>query len=161
VFSDPNSPVTSAAIDTANDCNKTCGIRLVVEDPSGSRSICRLFVRVESGNEGCSHGYWMNHPESWGPTGYAPTDDFDTVFGVDAFNPDITLQEALELGGGDLAKLARHGVAALLDAAHPDVSFRVSVGRVLAVVQRAINTSTYEPAATRLDRNVNRGCPLD
>jgi hypothetical protein len=60
--------------------------------------------------------------DSWGPTGYTPGDDFDAPFGVDLFNPDITLGEAVNLGGGGVHKLARHGTAALLSAASTDVN---------------------------------------
>jgi hypothetical protein len=84
---------------------------------------------------GCTPGYWKNHLDSWGPTGFSPADDFDTTFGVDLFDPDITLDEAVNAKGGDLGLLARHGTAALLSAAHPDVIYPYTVAQVIAYVQ--------------------------
>jgi len=87
------------------------------------------------GGAGCTPGYWKNHLEDWPPTGYSPADDFDTVFGVDLFSPDITLNEAVRARGGGVKKLARHGTAALLSAAHPDVDYPFTVAEVIALVQ--------------------------
>jgi hypothetical protein len=84
---------------------------------------------------GCTPGYWRNHYEDWASTGYSPSDDFDTVFGVDYFSPDISLAEAIWLGGGGVRKLARHGTAALLNAAHPSVDYPLTVAEVIALVQ--------------------------
>jgi hypothetical protein len=87
------------------------------------------------GGEGCTPGYWRNHYESWAATGYALTDDFDATFGVDYFNPNITLQDAIWKGGGGLNKIARHGTAALLSAAHPDVNYPYTVAEVIDFVK--------------------------
>ena len=87
------------------------------------------------GFDGCSPGFWRNHFESWPPTGLDPSDDFDTTFGVDYFDPDITLGEAIWLGGGGVKKIARHGTAALLNALHPAVDYPVSAAEVIAAVQ--------------------------
>lgn len=92
-------------------------------------------VEIVVGDEGCTPGYWKTHLDSWAATGYSPSDDFDTVFGVDYFDPDITLEEAINLGGGGVERLARHGVAALLSAAHPDVNYPYTVAQVIAYVQ--------------------------
>jgi hypothetical protein len=89
----------------------------------------------EPGGEGCTPGYWKNHLESWPPTGLSPFDDFDTTFGVDYFDPDITLDEAVNARGGGTNKVARHGTAALLNALHPDVNYSVSAADVIAAVQ--------------------------
>ena len=86
-----------------------------------------------AGDEGCTPGYWKNHLLDW--VVYTPDDDFDTVFGVDYFTPDITLEEALNLGGGGVYKLARHGTAALLNAANPDVNYPLTEAQVIAAVQ--------------------------
>ena len=93
-----------------------------------------LSVLPEQG-EGCTPGYWRNHLDSWPPTGLAPGDDFDTTFGVDFFNPDITLEQAVNLGGGGIKKVARHGTAALLNALHPDVNYPLTAAEVIALVQ--------------------------
>jgi hypothetical protein len=85
--------------------------------------------------EACTPGYWKNHYDAWSPTGYSPGDDFDALFGVDYFDPDITLADAVLLGGGGVGKVARFGVASLLSAAHPDVEFGLSVAEVITLVQ--------------------------
>jgi hypothetical protein len=103
--------------------------------------------------EGCTPGYWKNHLESWGPTGLSPADDFDATFGVDLFDPDITLEEAVNAKGGGAGRLARHGTAALLSALHPDVGYPYSADEVIALVQ-AGDADTLA-AANEL------GCPIN
>jgi hypothetical protein len=90
---------------------------------------------VPGGGEGCTPGYWKNHLDDWPPSGLSPGDDFETTFGVDLFDPDITLLEAINLGGGGVRKLARHGTAALLNALHPNVDYPFSAAEVIAFVQ--------------------------
>jgi hypothetical protein len=103
--------------------------------------------------EGCTPCYWKNHLDSWPPTEYSPEDDFDTTFGVDLFDPDITLDDAIRAKGGKENRLARHGTAALLSAAHPDVYYSLTVEDVIILVQA-------EDADT-LEMNNELGCPLD
>jgi hypothetical protein len=66
------------------------------------------------GGQGCTPGYWRqsHHYDSW--VGYAPTNDFEAVFGVDASFDPHTLGDADALGGGGEHALARHSLAALL-----------------------------------------------
>jgi len=85
--------------------------------------------------EGCTPGYWKNHLSAWAATGYSPTDDFDTIFGVNFFDPDVDLLTALSTGGGGVYRAGRHGTAALLSAAHPDVDYPYTVAEVIAMVQ--------------------------
>jgi hypothetical protein len=158
---DPTAAITTLRIDTSTDCEQTCSVRLMVSD-GRDMGFCRLHVVVEPDrSEGCTPGYWKNHTDSWGTTGFSPSDDFDTVFGVDAFNPNITLLDALRLGGGGLKKLARHGTAALLNASHDGVSFGMTTAEVIDAVQAAILSGDYEPLATQLDEANNAGCPLN
>jgi cysteine-rich repeat protein len=96
---------------------------------------CSATCTVEDEGDGCTPGYWKNHLSSWAPTGLSPADDFDTTFGVDFFDPDITLEEAVNLKGGGIRKIARHGTAALLNALHPDVNYPLSASEVIAAVQ--------------------------
>lgn len=103
--------------------------------------------------EGCTPGYWKNHLDAWPATGYSVADDFDSIFGANLFNPDITLLEAVNANGGGANALARHGAAALLSATHPDVDYPLTVAQVIALVQ-AGDKDTLE-AANEL------GCPLD
>ncbi|WP_458411566.1 hypothetical protein ACNQFZ_11910 [Schinkia sp. CFF1] len=114
-------------------------------------------------DEGCTPGYWIQpqHFDSWAPTGFAPTDDFDTVFGRDAFTPDITLEEALSLGGVGLDALARQAVAALLNAAHPDVAYPLTTAEVISMFQAAFDSGNYEDTKDEFDRLNNSFCPLN
>jgi hypothetical protein len=98
--------------------------------PGSATGVCQVQQ-----NQGCTPGYWKNHLEQWAATGYSPTDDFDTTFGTEYFDPDITLEQAVNLGGGGVERLARHGVAALLSAAHPGVNYPLTVDQVIAAVQ--------------------------
>lgn len=56
--------------------------------------------------EGCTPGYWKvcQHLDSWGPTGFKPTDTFNTVFGVsnyvDCKGTPYTLLDVMYLNGG-------------------------------------------------------------
>ena len=86
-------------------------------------------------DSGCTPGKWKNNTDIWGSTGYAPGDDWDTTFSVDAFNPDLTLLEALKQGGGGLKALARHATAALLNAAHPGIAYPFTVAEVISLLQ--------------------------
>jgi hypothetical protein len=89
--------------------------------------------------EACSPGYWKNHLSAW--IGYIKFDDFDATFGVDFFNPDISLKQSLYLQGGAEMSLARQGTAALLNAAHPKVNYPLTATQVIALVQAGdVNT---------------------
>ncbi|MFH1756059.1 MAG: SdrD B-like domain-containing protein [Candidatus Latescibacterota bacterium] len=119
--SDP-SPVTGKTVCTTLESNETdltwdAGMWMI---PTGSS---------------CTPGYWKNHEEDWPATGYALTDEFDAVFGTDYFAPGVTLFQALWTGGGKLLRLGRHGTAALLNAAHPDVSYPLTVAEVIQAVR--------------------------
>jgi hypothetical protein len=112
------------------------------------------------GGEGCTPGYWKNHTSSWAGTGYAPGDDFDATFGVNFFNPDITLLQAAGQGGGGKNALARHAVAALLNAAS-SVQYDLTEAQVIALVQAAAASGNYESAKNTLEGFNEQGCPLN
>lgn len=56
--------------------------------------------------EGCTPGYWKvcNHLNSWGPTGFKPTDTFNSIFQisnyVDCKGTPYTLLDVMYLNGG-------------------------------------------------------------
>jgi hypothetical protein len=113
--------------------------------------------------QGCTPGYWRqpHHFDSWAATGFAPTDSFGAVFGVSpSFSPS-TLADAVALGGGGEFALARHAVAGLLNAAHPDVNYFFTTAQVIAGVQNAYATGNFEPFKEELDFANNAGCPLN
>ena len=113
----------------------TSGVRQMIVLLNGSGAIDNIVFTPGDGGEGCTPGFWKNHLEDWGPSGLDPSDDFDTTFGVDLFDPDIALGEAVNARGGGVNKLARHGTAALINALHPGVDYPLSAVQVIAAVQ--------------------------
>ena len=137
-----------------------------VEDARDVRNIHDVIIAVcdgEDGGEGCTPGFWKQ-PQHFGFwVGFDPSDKYETVFGpgVDITvqnnpNPPIldpTLLEALSAQGGSQNALARHSVAALLNAASGIVSFDFSTAAVIAIVQDAFSgtpTRTFEEAKNLL-----------
>jgi hypothetical protein len=109
--------------------------------------------------QGCTPGYWKqpHHWDSWVATGYAPNDYFDDVFGV---GPNITLLEALQSKGGGENAFMRHAVAALLNAAHPQVN-NWDVERIKLVVEEFWGTQDEEFAKDWFEDFNQSGCPLN
>jgi hypothetical protein len=112
--------------------------------------------------EGCTPGYWNQfeapndqHLHAWTEAGYSPSDSYNTVFGVtSSLNPpgpppaiaNPTLGQAVSIGGGGENAMARHAVAALLNAAHPGVDYPMTVAEIIATVQAAYATGNFEAA---------------
>ena len=127
-------------------------------------------VYAHEGYQGCTPGYWKNHPDSW--VGYSPDDLFSDVFarvitirsgGQDTIT-DPTLMEALNGTGGSVTALARHAVAGILNASHPDINYPRTVGTIIYYVTVG-GLDRGEPWITlrkdRLDEWNNLGCPED
>jgi hypothetical protein len=76
-------------------------------------------------------------------------------------NPELTLGDAIALGGGGFNKLARHGVAGLLSAAEPEVAYAFTTTQVLSMVQSAIISGNAEPTASQLASANDEQCPLN
>lgn len=131
---------------------------------------------------GCTPGYWKvdQHLDSWIPTGFRPldardahqkADTFNAVFGVDQYvrsnGTAYTLLEVMrELNGNGNGKvdpispnLGFHAVAALLNAAHPDVNYGYTSGEIITLFR----DNMHNGAALKdsLDMLNNRGCPLN
>ena len=115
---------------------------------------------VPPGGEGCTPGYWkqQHHFDSW--VGYSPSDDFETVFGVDA-SFSATLGAALRQGGGGELALGRHAVAALLNASNPEVDYAYTTAQVIALVQEAYATGDFEGVKDLFEEANEEGCPLN
>jgi len=128
------------------------------------------------GTEGLTPGFWKNHPDVW--MGYSIDDKFSDVFGVSITinagkkdeNTDPTLLEALKAKGGVKEEegvydaLARHAVAALLNAAHSDVDYPMIEQSIIDAVAEAIGNSDYtdaEPLKNMLDMYNNLGGGID
>lgn len=114
------------------------------------------------GGEGCTPGYWKQkqHFDSWAPTGFATSDSYDAVFGVTASRT-WNLLSALKAKGGGENALARHAVAALLNAANPDVDYHYSVAEVISLVQQAYSSRDFEGVKNQFENQNEMGCPLN
>jgi hypothetical protein len=108
---------------------------------------------------GCTPGFWKNSVGSW-PAAYLPNADFDATFGVNGFNPNITLMQALNLGSGGKNSLARHAVAALLNSATSAVDYEMSTADVISAVQAAFASGDFESVKSSLETLNEMGCPL-
>ncbi len=110
------------------------------------------------GGEGCTPGYWKqpHHFDSW--VSYSPGDSFDAVFGVSSSF--ATLLDALEAKGGGENALARHAVAALLNA-DSSVDYDLSVAEVIAEVQAAYASGDFETSKNLFAGYNEQGCPLN
>lgn len=113
------------------------------------------------GGQGCTPGYWRqsHHYDSW--VGYAPSNDFEAVFGVDASFDPHTLGDAVALGGGGERALARHAVAALLNSTNPGVSYLYSTAQVISMVQQAYATNSFLSIKNLFEAQNEAGCPLN
>jgi hypothetical protein len=126
---------------------------------------------VPPGQEGCTPGFWKQpqHLDAW--VTYTPGQTLESVFDVpDAFGlDDVTLLEALSLEGGpttaDAAEvLLRQAVAALLNAASPEVDYPLTEAEIIAQVNAALasgDRDTILALAEELDTFNNLFCPLD
>jgi hypothetical protein len=112
------------------------------------------------GGEGCTPGYWKQtqHFDSW-PSPYTPGMLFSAVF-EDAF-PGQTLRQVLSTGGGGLAALGRHAVAALLNAASADVDYDLTTTDVINQFNSVFPGGNYETLKNTLAALNESGCSLN
>lgn len=109
------------------------------------------------GTEGCTPGYWKqpHHFDSW--VGYLPGDSFDAVFGVSYGG---TLLEGASAKGGGVNALARHAVAALLNASST-VDYAANTAQVIDAVQAAFASGDFETQKNVFEGWNEMGCPLN
>jgi len=98
------------------------------------------------GKEACSQGFWKNHFDAWGPTGYSPGMLYVDAFEITdlsspeipgSFDINLTLGTAINNIGGTLGQPLLQSTGALLNAAHPAVDFPATVGQVRMIMQAA------------------------
>lgn len=131
--------------------------------------------------EGCTPGYWKNHPTSWHPE-ISDALLFDSVFGTNVF-PGLTLGQVIQLCGQSgcsanninipmhckpysacvnlVIALGFHAVAALQNAATP-VKYDLTVEEVINEVRAAYmsgDKNIIEAQKNRLDAFNNQYCP--
>jgi len=123
--------------------------------------------------EGCTPGFWKQkqHFKFWKT--YKTTDKFAYTFGLTGSYADLkikvdnnyiklkdaTLLQALNAQGGGLNALARHAVAALLNAAS-GANYAFTVDEVKTMVKNAIISGSYETTKNKLETENERGCPF-
>lgn len=147
-------------------------------DGSGN-NVCHFPIRIFECEDfeyaGLTPGFWKNHVDLW--TGYDTNDLFsdDEIFdvlitinqGKKTEVSDPTLLEALCAKGGVNEKkgvcdaLARHAVAALLNAAHPDVNYPLSTEEVIEKVNYAITNGGVEALKNELQGYNSLGGGID
>jgi hypothetical protein len=172
---------------TVVSAGNTCDTVAMMEvDLFGSGAIDNVLFamsRDENGDgEGCTPGYWKNHAglekkngkfqrDAWTPTGFDPDDWLDDVFAAAGtyFGDDmVTLHDGLKLQGGSGPEgaaeiLMRAAVAALLNAAHPDVSYSRTTAQVIGETNAALasgDRDTMLILAADFDFENNLGAPL-
>jgi hypothetical protein len=112
--------------------------------------------------------FWKRNPGLWAPTGYSPSQTAGSIFALSAY-PRLasrTLRTTLDGGGGDdmegaVKVLLRKGVAALLNASHPELNYPRDAASIIADVNAAIasnNRATIRALADALDADNNLGC---
>lgn len=69
--------------------------------------------------------------------------------------------EALKQGGGGINALGRHAVAALLNAASPDVSYDRTTMQVKMIFNNALADGNVEEVKNILEGFNEQGCPLN
>jgi hypothetical protein len=121
--------------------------------------------------EGCSPGYWKNlkkHEFEWNGIhdgvkwGYRVDDGFEGIFDVEATFMVAKFEDVIAMGGGGERALARHAVAALLNAANPGVEYRYSEEEVIAWVQWAYDDlGDFETVKKMFEDASEAGCPLN
>lgn len=136
-------------------------------------SLAGLSVPVpeKGGGQGCTPGFWRqpHHFDSW--TTYKPNDSIEDPFNIPGslklVRPengnvkDLTLLEGVKLRGGDVNALIRHAIAALLNAANPDVSYDLSVAEVISKFNNAVDGGDIEGTKDEFEGFNELGCPLN
>src|SRR5262249_4636774 len=88
--------------------------------------------------EGCSQSFWKTHLAAW-PTTHQPSDTVGSLFaGLPPRIASLTLLQALRTDGGGLNALTRQGIAAVLNAAHPEVDYPIPETGVVDMVNTAV-----------------------
>jgi len=164
---------------TYNAGSDSATFMLVVTNTlSGCSDTCSVIVHCVSPYWGCTLGFWKNHPAIWNDasdpisqclataianmggsySGNGTTSSsFMTTFGLTpaqmtaaGYAPSLTLLQALNLGGGGFQKLARQGVASLLNTCGLSGNFIYNSTQVLVNIHNAIVNGSAEPLASQL-----------
>lgn len=115
-----------------------------------------------TGTEGCSPGYFKNHPNA--PAGFDRQQTLDAVLDTNVFPSSLTVGAALSLKGGGVDALARHAAAALLNAAALPGTYTYTLAQLRAIFDQIENgTLSVSGASSLLESAEDVGsivCPL-
>jgi hypothetical protein len=134
------------------------GATVALASKGGTTTGNAANTQYNTGGQGCTPGYWKNNSAGW--VTYSPTDNFDAIFGISKYGT-LTLQGALELGGGGFNALARHAAAALLNTANSNINFAFSTAEVIKIVQEAVTNNAPETAKDLLAEQNETTCSVD
>jgi hypothetical protein len=148
------------------------GVDFMRVNLKGSVAVDNIKVSADEppGEDGCTPGYWKNHPAAWNATPYSRSQTLESVFDVpDKFGLDNkTLLQALKFKGGPnklgaARILLRHATAAVLNASHPGVDYPMTASDIISQVNTALTGSRSQMLTLKktLDKNNNLGCPLN
>lgn len=121
-------------------------------------------VEIVRPPEGCTPGFWKNHPELW--VGVSPDAGFNATFGVTSvqsgLDDDVTLMQALAVSGSLLNALNRHATAALVNAYYEDLTlyYPYTTSQVISMYQAAVNSGDYSSAKDLFQAANEQKCPL-
>ena len=147
-------------------------------DSTSATATASATVTGEPCGEGCTPGFWKTHTDLWDAgsadlaPNYDPGDDFYAAFGITIVDggtlPNIlTLEDALNLGGGGIFALARHAAAALINS-DSSIGYPYTTAQVIDIFRDGINASTAIPpdnytlaqALAALSTANELGCPF-
>jgi hypothetical protein len=140
-------------------------------DPASFSWIAGHLSAPMVGAKGCTPGYWKQkqHFDSW--VGLTRNMKFSSIFGrvitikwskkgKPGNVTDPTLLQALEANGGGINALARHAVAALLNANSLGAYFAYTYDQVIVEFQFAFDSGDYETTKNMFMEANESYCPL-
>jgi hypothetical protein len=124
----------------------------------------KLYIsgKVEvHGRHGCLPFFWRqarNHA-LW-PDRFSKETRIEHVFPW-AGPRDLTLLDALEMRGEGLDGFFREGIAALLNAVHPQVEYPLRIGEIIAMSAEVLQSGQYEETLRIFQEANSLNCPLE
>jgi hypothetical protein len=149
----------------------------VTENHNGTACKGCCYVEFECepelGEDGCTPGFWKNHPACWCDA-YYDNPELGTVFDIPAGAEwddirDDTMMDALSYSSGPTfvrksQKLLQHAVSALLNACNPDVNYPATVTGIINAVNAALasdDAGVVTDLKNQYDDWNNLGCSIN
>jgi len=169
-----DSLIVSVPVDCVNGVVSNTAVVQAFDD--GQAVLDPMPIQAEcpcAGLEGCTPGFWKNHPDCWGCYQEATlVEIFGNVWDskFSEYKND-TLMDALRYKGGSGLKgkarnLLRHAAAALLNACAADVDYPLTVQQIIDEVNEALDSIDLNQGAIvglqgELKDYNELGCPID